>query len=143
MEIFALPGLLPDSILELFEAPLQGFLFSTPSACGPLLPGEFVQVFTNEAGQGRVAVHGDLPDPSHQVFWQRKRDIHAPILRETLITCNSPCFPPGILILRFLFVLSVSLVLKLIIYTLHAETPRANVSEQKANYWKGFSCPNR
>jgi hypothetical protein len=89
MEIFAPPGLLSYSILELFEAALQGFPFSTRSACCRLLPSDFVQIFTDEAGQGRVAVHGDLPDPSHQVFWQRKRDIHVPILRETLIPCNS------------------------------------------------------
>src|SRR6267143_6118467 len=96
MEIFALPALLSDSILELFEGALQGFPFSTRSACCRLLPGDFVQILTNEAGQGRVAVHGDLPDPSHQVFRQRKRDIHVPILRETLIPCNSLCCLPQI-----------------------------------------------
>jgi len=128
MEIFALPALFSDSILELFEAALQGFPFSTRSACCRLLPGDFVQILTNEAGQGRVAVHGDLPDPSHQVFWQRKRDIHAPILRETLIPCNSLVAPVNP-ILRFFFVFSVSPVLKLTISILHAETPRVNVSE--------------
>src|SRR6266849_4721483 len=129
MEIFALPGLLSDTILELFEATLQGFPFSTPSACCALLPGDFVQVFTNKAGQGRVAVHGDFPDPSHQVFWQRKRDIHVPILRETLIPCNSLCCTPANPILRFFFVFSVSPVLRLTISILRAETPRVNVSE--------------
>jgi hypothetical protein len=129
MEIFALPALLSDSILELFEAALQGFSFSTRSACCRLVPGDFVQILTNEAGQGRVAVHRDLPDPSHQVFWQRKRDIHVPILRETLIPCNSLCGTPANPILRFFFVFSVSPVLKLTISILRAETPRVNVSE--------------
>jgi hypothetical protein len=69
MKIFALPGLLSDSVVELPEASLQGFPFSARSACCRLLPGDVVQIFTDEAGQGRVAVHGNLPDPSHQVFW--------------------------------------------------------------------------
>src|SRR5947208_8627062 len=108
MEIFALPALLSDTILELFAAALQGLPFSTRSACCRLFPGDFVQILTNEAGQGRVAGHVDLPDPSHQVFWQRKRDIHVPILRETLIPSNSLCCitaNPG---LRLFFVLSLS-----------------------------------
>src|SRR6266481_780139 len=129
MEISALPALLSDSILELFEGALQSFPFSTRSACCRLLSGDFVQILTNEAGQGRVAVHGDLPDPSHQVFWQRKRDIHAPILRETLIPCNSLCCTPANPILLFFLVFSVSPVLRLTISILHAETPRVNVSE--------------
>src|SRR5882757_2252655 len=123
MEISALPALLSDSILELLEGALQGFPFSTRSACCCLLSGDFVQILTNEAGQGRVAVHGDLPDPSHQVFWQRKRDIHAPILRETLIPCNSLCCTPANP------VFSVSPSLRLTISILHNETPRVNVSE--------------
>src|SRR6266478_2127905 len=129
MEISALPALLSDSILELFEGPLQGFPFSKSSACCSLLPGDFVQILTNEAGQGRVSLHGDLPDPSHQFFWQRKLDIHAPILRETLIPCNLLCCTPANPILRFFFVFSVSPVLRLTISILHAQTPRVNVSE--------------
>src|SRR5713101_1026711 len=88
MEIFALPGPIPNSVLELFEAALERFAFAALSACRSLLPCEFVQVFSNEPCQSRVAVYGNLTDPFHQLLGQRECDVHVPIIRETLIPCK-------------------------------------------------------
>jgi len=69
MEIFALPGLIPNSILKLFEAALERFAFAALSARCGLLLCEFVQIFSNEPGQSSVAIHGNLADPFHQFLW--------------------------------------------------------------------------
>jgi len=65
MEIFALPGPVPDSILELLEAALESFAFAAPSARRSLLPCEFVQIFSNQPCQSRIAIHGNLADAFH------------------------------------------------------------------------------
>jgi hypothetical protein len=65
MEIFALPGLIPNSILELFEAALERFAFAALSARCGLLLCEFVQISSNQPCQSRIAVHGNLADAFH------------------------------------------------------------------------------
>jgi hypothetical protein len=89
MEIFAFPGSLPDSNLDLFEAALQGFPFTALSSHRRFLTGDLVQVFSNEARQSSVTVHGYLADTLHQFIGQGECDIHEPIIRETLIPCKS------------------------------------------------------
>jgi hypothetical protein len=70
MEIFALPGSLPDSNLDLFEAALQGFPLAAFSAHRSLLTSDLVQVFSNEACQSGVTVHGYLANTLHQFIRQ-------------------------------------------------------------------------
>ena len=88
MEVVALPGFIPNSKLELFEAALQGFPFTAFSVGRCIVPYELAQIFSNQARQRCIAVHGYLADPFHQVLWQGKRDIHVPMRRESLIPCN-------------------------------------------------------
>jgi hypothetical protein len=49
MEVFALPGFLPNSKLELFEAALQGISFPAFSACRCVLQYDLAQIFSNQA----------------------------------------------------------------------------------------------
>jgi hypothetical protein len=88
MEVVALPGFIPNSKLELFEAALQSFPFTAFSVGRCIVPYELAQIFSNQARQRCIAVHGYLADPFHQVLWQGKRDIHIPMRRESLIPCN-------------------------------------------------------
>ena len=76
MEVFALPAFLPNSKLELLEAALESFPFPAFRAGRWVLPYELAQIFANQARQRRVAVHGYLADPFHQVLRQGKPDIH-------------------------------------------------------------------
>jgi hypothetical protein len=84
MEVFTLPGSLSDPKLKLLEAAFQGFPLPSFSARGSLLLGKLAQVFPNEARQGGVTVDGYFANPLYQFIGQRKRDIHSPIIRETL-----------------------------------------------------------
>src|SRR5437764_15476163 len=90
MEVFALPGPISNSELKLLEAALQGLPFPALPACRGFLPCELVQILANKAGQRRVAIYRNFANAFHQLFWQRKRDIHEPIIRYSLILCNVP-----------------------------------------------------
>src|SRR5437879_4395213 len=88
MEVFALPGPTSNSELKLLEAAFQGLAFPTLPACRGFLPCEFVQILANKAGQCGVAIYRNFANALHQLFWQGKRDIHVPIIRDSLILCN-------------------------------------------------------
>src|SRR5437870_3713743 len=88
MEVFALPGPISNSELKLLEAALQGLPFPALPACRGFLPCEFVQILANKASQRRVAIYRNFANAFHQLFWQRQRDIHVPIIRDSLILCN-------------------------------------------------------
>jgi hypothetical protein len=49
-----------------------------------MLSGQFLQMRAHQSGQRRIALDRNLPDFPDQIIIQRKRDIHAPIIRETL-----------------------------------------------------------
>ena len=88
MEVFALPGPISNSELKLLEAALQGLPFPALPAYRCLLPCELAQILANKASQRGVTVHGTFANAFHQLFWQRQRDIHVPIIRDSLILCN-------------------------------------------------------
>src|SRR5437879_4300875 len=88
MKVFALPGPISNSELKLLEAALQGLPFAALPACRSFLPCELVQILANKASQCRVTVHGNFANALHQLFWQGKRDIHVPIIRDSLIPGN-------------------------------------------------------
>ena len=53
-----------------------------------MLGSELFEMRPNESGQSRVILNGDLSDVLDQFVVERKRDIHIPIIRETLIMGN-------------------------------------------------------
>src|SRR5207244_249242 len=83
--IFGLSGPISNSELKLLEAALQGLPFPALPACRGFLPCEFVQILANKASQRRVAIYRNFANAFHQLFWQRQRDIHVPIIRDSLI----------------------------------------------------------
>ena len=86
MEVFASPGLIPYLELELFEAAFKGPHLWRAAACPNIPPCEIPQILSNQARQRGVAAHGYLANPFHQVFWERKSDLHTHMRRESPIS---------------------------------------------------------
>jgi hypothetical protein len=88
MQVFPTPRLLTHTNLKFLKTPLESFhLTALPSGAG-MLGSELFEMSPNESGQSRVILNGDLSDFLDQFVVERKRDIHIPIIRETLIMGN-------------------------------------------------------
>jgi len=53
-----------------------------------MLTGEFFQMGAHKSGQSRIPLDRQFADLFDQLVIERERDIHEPIIRETLITCK-------------------------------------------------------
>src|SRR5207302_7546954 len=85
---FALPGFFPQAKLELAEAALESLAFAALAAGSGVLRSQLFEMGSDEAGESGVLLHGDLTHVLHQLFVKGKRNIHVPIIRETLKLCK-------------------------------------------------------
>ena len=84
MQVFPFPSALSHIELELFKAPFESFQFSSLAPGFRMFEGKLLEVGAHQTGQGSVALNGNLADFLNQVPVNGKRNVHKPIIRETL-----------------------------------------------------------
>jgi hypothetical protein len=84
MEVFARPGLFTHIELEGSEALFERLQLAALAPGFRMFGGQLLQVRAHQAGQRSIALNRDLADFPDQIIVQGKRNIHAPIIRETL-----------------------------------------------------------
>src|SRR6202521_5010011 len=88
MQVFPLPVSLATLDRELAEGAFQCLEFSALSSRGGILVRQLFQIVADQSGQRRVTLHRNSADLFDQLVVEGKRDIHAPIIRESLNMCN-------------------------------------------------------
>jgi hypothetical protein len=88
MQVRPTPVAFADVELRALEGVLKSLALATLFAGGSVFSSDLLEVVTDHAGEGGIAVDGDFAKLFDELLVERESDIHAPIIRENLKLCK-------------------------------------------------------
>src|SRR5580704_6643471 len=88
MQIRPGPAALADVELQALEGAFESLALTPLFTGGGVISGDFFEVIADHASQCGITIDGDFAEFFDEFLVEREGDVHAPIIRETLISCK-------------------------------------------------------